>query len=222
MNTDIDRVLYINKPRGMSSFDVIRQLRQKLGVRKMGHAGTLDPLAEGLLVIGVGKATKELTALVGLDKVYDVTIELGERRDSGDKEGEVLEERKVSIGEVPHKKVLEVLGELTGEVQLPVPIYSAVKKGGKPLYKRARKGEHVEPPVRTMTLYSLKLMEIGEDMERGRVLLRVEMHVASGVYVRSVAEEVGRRLGLPATVSRLIRTKVGDIELEDALLLNEM
>lgn len=206
----------------MSSFDVIRQLRKKLGVKKMGHAGTLDPLAEGLLIIGVGRATKELTALVGLDKVYDVTIELGERRDSGDKEGEVLEERRVSIEEVPRKEVLDVLDELTGEVQLPVPVYSAVKKGGKPLYKRARRGERVEPPVRTMTLYSLMLMGVEEDKERGRVLLRVEMHVASGVYVRSVAEEVGRRLQLPATVSRLIRTKVGDIELGDALSLDEV
>lgn len=215
MSGDIKEILLINKQRGISSFGVIRELRRRLDVRKMGHAGTLDPLAEGLLIIGVGPGTKKLTDLVGLDKVYEVEIELGERTASGDKEGEVLEERTVSIEDVPDKKLKEVLNSLVGEIELPVPIYSAVKKGGTPLYKKARRGEDVKPPQRVMGIRSLELL--GKRASESRVFLSVRMEVASGVYVRSVAEEIGRKLGLPATVSKLVRTKVGDFQLSEAL-----
>lgn len=214
-------VVLVYKPRGMSSFDVIRHLRKKLNIRKMGHAGTLDPLAEGLLLIGMNAGTKKLAGYVGLDKIYRVEIELGERTASGDKEGEVLEERNVSINEVSEKEVKNVLEGLTGEVELPVPIYSAVKKAGSPLYLRARRGEVVTPPVRIMTVYSVTLLSITSDTTQRRVFLSVDMHVGSGVYVRSVAEEIGRRLGFPATVSKLVRTQIGDFSLDDARTLDE-
>lgn len=211
--TDSD-ILLINKPRGISSFGVIRQLRKKLNIRKIGHAGTLDPLAEGLLILGVGPGTKKLADLIGLDKVYEVEIELGERTESGDKEGVVLEERSVSLGEVEKEKVEKVLRELEGETELAVPIYSAVKKSGTPLYKRARRGEKVVAPKRVMTIYSLELL--GKEAREDRVFLSVKMHVASGVYVRSIAEEIGRKLSLPATVSKLVRTQVGEFLLKDS------
>lgn len=218
---DNDLVL-VYKPRGMSSFDVIRQLRKKLNIRKMGHAGTLDPLAEGLLLIGINTGTKKLAEYVGLDKVYRVEVELGERTASGDKEGEVLEERSVTLDQVNEKEVRSVLESLSGEIELPVPIYSAVKKGGSPLYARARRGETVTPPMRVMTIYSLTLLSITGAHAKERVLLSVDMHVGSGVYVRSIAEEVGRRLGFPSTVSKLVRTHIGDFSLDDARSLDEL
>lgn len=218
MNSETPLILLVNKPRGISSFGVIRELRKRLGVRKMGHAGTLDPLAEGLLIVGVGPGTKKLTDLVSLDKVYEVEIELGERTASGDKEGEVLEERMVTLEDVPEDKLENTLSELEGEVELPVPIYSAVKKGGTPLYKRARRGEGVEAPRRLMKIYSLEVLDKREG--QSRVFLSVRMRVGSGVYVRSVAEEIGRKLGLPATVSKLVRTEVGDFLLKNAVDLD--
>lgn len=218
MTVQIPEILLVNKPRGISSFGVIRELRKKLGVRKMGHAGTLDPLAEGLLIIGVESGTKKLSGLIGLDKEYEVEIELGERTASGDKEGEVLEEKEVALSDVPEERLEEVLKELEGEIELPVPIYSAVKKGGTPLYKKARRGEEMQAPRRLMRIYSLQFL--GSRFSDNRVFVSVRMSVASGVYVRSVAEETGRKLGLPATVSRLVRTKVGDFLLKDALELD--
>ncbi|MEX0933462.1 MAG: tRNA pseudouridine(55) synthase TruB, partial [Candidatus Paceibacterota bacterium] len=185
-------LVLVYKPRGMSSFDVIRQLRKKLNIRKMGHAGTLDPLAEGLLLIGIQEGTKKLADYVGLDKVYRVEIELGERTASGDKEGDVLEERNVALDEVEEKDVLGVLESLSGEIELPVPIYSAVKKAGAPLYARARRGEIITPPKRVMSIYSLTLLACTSNAEHTRVFLSVDMHVGSGVYVRSIAEEIGR------------------------------
>jgi tRNA pseudouridine55 synthase len=221
MNPHDQDILLIHKPKGISSFGVIRELRKKLNIRKMGHAGTLDPLAEGLMIIGVGAGTKKLTELVGLDKVYRVDIELGERTVSGDKEGVVLEERAVPLDEVSRDDVLRVLSELQGDIELPVPVYSAVKKGGTPLYARARRGEDVTPPLRRMTIYSLNLLDIRALEEKTRVLISLDMHVGSGVYVRSIAEEIGRRLGFPATVSKLVRTRIGQFLLEDARTLGE-
>jgi tRNA pseudouridine55 synthase len=214
-------ILLVNKPRGITSFTVIRELRKKLGVQKIGHAGTLDPLAEGLLVVGVGAAgTKKLTSILGLDKTYEVEIEFGETRDTGDKGGNIVEERAVCIRDVSGLE--NVLKEITGDIELPVPAYSAVKKAGVPLYRRARRGEHIVRPVRTMRIYALTLADMRPSENGTRVFASVEMHVGSGVYVRSIVEEIGRRLSVPATVSRLVRTKVGDFTLSESKRLEEM
>src|SRR3989344_5044979 len=195
----LPELLLIDKPKGISSFTVIRQLRRKAGVRKMGHAGTLDPLASGLMLIGVEKGTKKLTGLVGLDKEYVASILLGEQRSTGDMEGE-----------------------------LPVSAYSAIKKDGVPMYKRARKaaekGEVVEDvPRRVMKVYETELLEIKEiETENGpRLEMKVRFKVGSGTYIRSLAEEVGRRLQYPAVMSDLRRTKVGEYRIEDAKRLEE-
>src|SRR5690606_8906381 len=178
------------------------RLNRELDIRKMGHAATLDPLAEGLMIIGVGAGTKRLTELTGLDKVYLVEVELGEKTASGDKEGEILSKVVVRPDDVSPERVKEVLGGLTGEVELPVPVYSAVKRDGVPLYARARRGEKVLPPKRIMRVYSLTLLDMYPSAEETSLFLSIEMHVGSGVYVRSIAEEIGERLGLPSTVSR--------------------
>lgn len=204
----------IDKPPGITSFDVIRYLRRMEGISKAGHAGTLDPLASGLLVIGVGKeGTRRLTELTGLDKTYLVTAELGRQTDTGDLAGKVIKATEISEPPAP-ETVRSVLEEMTGTLDLPVPRYSAVKVGGERLYKKARRGEDFTPPKRPMQLYQLRLK--GLDHKDGRVFLKLEMSVASGVYVRSVVEELGRRLDLPATTFTLRRTRVGEYRVEEA------
>lgn len=213
-----DGIWYIDKPVGPTSFDVIRRLRGKYGVRRIGHAGTLDPAASGLLIIGVGRTgTKQLTDYIKLDKTYAVTIELGVATDTADREGEVIEQR--AVDEPPSREEVEdVLADLIGVQELPVPRYSAVKVDGVPLYKRVRRGENVEPPVRQMRIDRLALEDIY--FQNGTWYIDVVMDVASGVYVRSVVEEIGRRLGYPVTTATLRRTRVGGITIDDAVLVD--
>lgn len=202
-----EHLLLVDKPKGITSFDVIRRLRRELGVRKMGHAGTLDPSATGLLIVGVGEGTKELHKLIGLSKVYEARVTLGIRTTTGDMDGEVVED--VPIVTPAEDDIRRVLHGLVGTVSIPAPLYSAIKKEGRPLYKYARAGEKVEPPVREMRIFSLSLL--GVEYVNGRTILSLRMDVGSGAYVRSIAEEVGRRLGVPAVVSELRRTSIGDM-----------
>ena len=217
----IPKLILIDKPKGITSFDVIRILRKQLGIKKMGHAlkppklghaGTLDPLATGLLLIGVNKGTKKLHDLVGLPKTYYVEILFGRKTTTGDMEGDIVEEKEV--GEIKEEILQLALQKIIGTLKLPVPVYSAVKRGGVPLYKKARKGEKVITPVREMKVFDVRLIQHERD-EKGYVVA-VEMDVASGVYVRSVAEEFGRILDVPATVKELRRTKIGDFNVKDA------
>lgn len=209
MREDIkkEHLVLVDKPKGITSFDVIRRLRRELGVRKMGHAGTLDPSATGLLIIGAGEGTKELRKLIGLSKVYEAHITLGIRTTTGDMDGDVLEDAPVVVP--AESDIRRVLEGLVGVVSIPVPAYSAIKKDGRPLYKYARAGKKVDPPVRDMRIFSLSLLGVGHT--GGHAVLRLRMDVGSGAYVRSIAEEIGRRLGVPATVSELRRTSIGDI-----------
>ena len=220
-------LLLIDKPKGISSFTVIRKLRRLTGVRKMGHAGTLDPLASGLMLIGVEKGTKLITGLVGLDKEYVAEVLIGEKRSTGDMEGEVLEARDYA-GDINAAKVTEVLQTLVGELMLPVSAYSAIKKDGVPMYKRARKaaekGEQVsDVPRRLMKVSEVELLKEKEVVtELGpRLLLIVRFMVGSGTYIRSLGEELGSRLGYPATLANLRRTKVGDYRIEDAKQISD-
>lgn len=212
-------ILLIDKPTGMTSFDCIRVLRRALNVRKMGHAGTLDPLASGLMIIGIGSGTKELTEYIKLPKEYVAEVLLGERRSTGDMEGVILEER-----DVPTQKkedVLNAVESMKGTLRLPVSAYSAVKRGGVPLYKRARmsaaRGEVLkeeELPVRDMVVTNAALEGIKE--EGTRTILTIRFSVGSGTYIRSLGEELGRRLGYPATLRSLRRTKVGEFSVDEA------
>jgi len=205
-------VLLVDKPKGITSFDVIRKLRKKLDIRKMGHAGTLDPLATGLLIIGIGEGTKKLKDLIGLPKQYEVEILLGMKTDTGDIDGQVLEQKEIHT--IYRMKVEEVLNKMTGKLKLPVPAYSAIKQGGEPLYKKARRGEKVDVPIKDMEIYNIVLH--GYRSHGNGYILEVTMDVSSGTYVRSIAEEIGRRLGVPATVKELRRTKVGEYSIENA------
>lgn len=221
-------LILIDKPKGISSFTVIRELRRRTGIRKFGHAGTLDPLATGLMLIGVEKGTKLLTDLIGLDKEYIAEILIGEQRSTGDMEGEVLAEKNYQQDLGPGL-VLESLESMLGDITLPVSAYSAIKKDGVPMYKRARaaaaKGEVVAVvPKREMKVSEVELLEIKERFvdDKPRLLLTVRFYVGSGTYIRSLAEELGRRLNYPATLFNLKRTKVGKYSIEKAASLEDI
>ncbi|MFC1775657.1 tRNA pseudouridine(55) synthase TruB [Patescibacteria group bacterium] len=210
---DSENLILIDKPKGITSFDVIRRLRKKLNIRKMGHAGTLDPLASGLLIIGIEKGTKQLKDLIGLDKEYEAEVLLGIKTNMGDMEGEILEEESVDINSIS-TKLGETLNGLVGVLELPVPIYSAIKRGGEALYKKARRGEDVEAPIKKMEIKSIDLLDTKQ--VDNKVVLQIRLDVSSGTYIRSIAEEIGRRLGVPATIKELRRTKVGDFDVKNA------
>ncbi len=205
-------ILLVDKPEGITSFDVIRRLRKNLKIKKMGHAGTLDPLATGLMIIGVGPGTKKLKYLIGLDKVYDAEILIGVKTDTADVSGNILED--IEVFSIDEKKVKNILDSIKGENILPVPIFSAIKRGGEALYKKARRGEVFDPPKKKMLVYNADFLSMHSF--KNKIVLRVRFHVASGVYIRSLAEKIGEELSLPATIKSLRRVKVGCFEVSDA------
>lgn len=229
----MEEILLIDKPVGISSFDVIRQLRRIyrdncLTVPKMGHAGTLDPLASGLMVIGVGRGTKRLAELTKLDKEYVAEIFLGRSTTTTDREGEMVAEKAV-VEIFSPEKISTTLATMHGELNLPVSGFSAIKVDGVPMYKRARvaikAGESV-PTVsdRAMHVYSSELLHstpLTEDDKQFQIIT-ASFHVGSGTYIRSLAEELGRRLGdYPAHLHSLRRTKVGNLEITEAVQLDK-
>jgi len=218
-------ILCIDKPSGITSFDVIRRLRARYrdthGTRapKMGHAGTLDPLASGLMLVGVGSGTKRLHELQKRDKEYDAEILLGEQRDTGDLEGTVCAEKPVDRT-ITEAELREALARMVGVLVLPVPAYSALKQGGVPLYKKARSGVAVHDltvPEREMVVHAAELRAHGTAADRpDRYVVSVRFYVGSGTYIRSLAQELGRRLGYPATLRRLRRTRIGEYSVKNA------
>lgn len=224
---DLPELLLIDKPHNITSFDVIRRLRRNYTqshqgekAPKMGHAGTLDPLATGLMIIGVGPGTKRLTDLTKLNKEYLAEIRIGERRSTGDLEGEILEEKTVTESIALLQSVISTaVAEMIGEIELPVSAYSAIKVDGVPMYKRARKAEKTgevvaEVPVRTMRVFEAELFTV--KVHDGKPYATVRFFVGSGTYIRSLAEELGKRIGYPATLQNLRRTKIGQFEIDTA------
>lgn len=207
-----ENIILINKPRGITSFDCIRRMRRELGIKKIGHAGTLDPMAEGLMILGIGEGTKKLSGYIKLPKVYEASILIGERRDTGDMDGEIVEEKRIEG--MPKEKIKDVLKNIEGKVRIKTPAYSAIKVNGTKMYKAARAGKDVEPPEREMEIEWIKLLDKYDHEEK--MIIEVEMKVGSGTYVRSIAEEIGRRLGCPATTYKLSRTQIGEHRVEEA------
>lgn len=220
--------MLVDKPVGITSFDVIRQLRRQLGIKKMGHAGTLDPLASGLMIIGINAGTKKLKDYIKLDKEYEAEILLGQKRTTGDMEGEVMAEMAVATP-VSEADITDMLRTMQGELTLPVSAYSAIKKDGVPMYKRARAAERLgervaDVPARAMSVYNAKLLTtvpVTFDNTQFQ-LITARFAVGSGTYIRSLAEELGTRLGYPACVYNLRRTKVGEFVIADALPLEKI
>ena len=228
MDGEIPKLMLLDKPYQMTSFGLVARVRRILGVRKVGHAGTLDPLATGLMLLGIGNGTKDLTQLVKLDKEYVAEILIGQKRSTGDMEGVVLEEKEV-VEIFSDEKISTTLTTMHGEITLPVSAYSAIKIDGVPMYKRARaaekKGAQVASvPERLMRVDETELVKnesIVLDNKQFQ-LITVRFAVGSGTYIRSLAEELGQRLGYPATLFNLRRTKVGEFHIEDSVTLESM
>jgi tRNA pseudouridine55 synthase len=213
----MEEIIFIDKPKGITSYDVIRILKRRLKVRKIGHAGTLDPQATGLLVVGVGKGTKKLKEFLDLPKTYYMEVLLGKKTETGDLDGAVIEEKEIEC--VDEVQLNQVIQEIEGEIELPVPLYSAVKHKGIPLYKYARRGVKIEGKVRRTRIFYLKLLQISKDS--GRIILKMEMKCSKGTYARSVGEELGRRLSIPATLKEVRRLKIGEFDITQARTLEK-
>jgi tRNA pseudouridine55 synthase len=204
----------VNKPSGPSSFDVIRAARRELGVRKIGHSGTLDPLAGGVLILGAGKATRVLSVLSGLDKSYRAGVRFGVRTDTFDTTGRVLEERDASG--LTGERVGEALAGFRGAVDQVPPMHSALKKDGQPLYKLARKGIEVTRKPRRIEIARLELVGFSRDAEDGRPEAELEIDCSKGTYIRALVDDLGRALGTGAVMTALVRTRVGPFGIETA------
>jgi len=213
----MEEILLINKPKGITSFDVIRILRKKIKEKKIGHGGTLDPLATGLLIIGVGKGTKKLKHFLNLPKTYQMEVLLGKRTTTGDLEGKVIEKKEIKRLNI--KKVKKILEEMKGQIELRVPLYSAVKVKGKPLYKYAREGKKILPPKRRVKIFKIKLLDYYKKDKF--YILKIEMKCQKGTYARSVAEKIGEKMGIPATLKNLKRTEIGKFNISQARDLKE-
>lgn len=208
---DLHGLLLIDKPLGITSFDVIRALRRQTGVRKIGHAGTLDPLASGLMLMLFGSACKQAERFTKLDKRYVAQITLGANSSTGDGEGE-----KIPVSEaVPTLTEVEAgLVALTGDIMQTPSMYSAIKINGKEAYKRARAGETVVMPSRQVTIYENVLIKYDYPV------IELSSKVSSGTYIRTLAEDLGKMLGTGAYLSGLVRTKVGEYALNQAVKLD--
>jgi tRNA pseudouridine55 synthase len=201
-------LLLVDKPEGPTSFDVIAKLRGALGTRAIGHAGTLDPLATGLLVVLAGPYTRLSQHLTGADKVYEATVAFGARTSTDDREGEVLEEGDPSG--LTEGAVREALLAMSGPQRQVPPAYSAISVGGERLYAKARRGEEVEAPPRDVVLHELVLLSW--QPPQARIFVRC----SKGTYVRAIARDLGARLGVPAHLGALRRTASGAFRIEDA------
>ena len=202
--------LLIDKPKGVTSANCVYQLRKFLGIKKIGHCGTLDPLATGLLPVCIGEATKFSSFMSDLDKTYEVDISFGLETDTGDIEGEIISEGIHNFSEIDLKRVLE---SLEGPQAQTPPMYSALKIKGKPLYWWARKGVFLYRNQRNITIHKIELLEFRNNIAKLKVLC------SKGTYIRSLVESIGRALLTKATVISLRRLSVGDIKAEDMVLM---
>ncbi len=204
----------VNKPSGPSSFDVVRAARRELGVKKIGHAGTLDPLAEGVLVLGAGRATKLLSCLSGLDKSYRARLRFGVRTDTFDTTGRVIEERDASG--LTEERVRSCLARFRGVTRQVPPMHSALKRDGQPLYRLARRGIEVERAPRRVEISRLELVEFSPEAEHRPPEATIEIDCSKGTYVRSLVEDLGRALGTGAVMTALTGTRGGPFRIEEA------
>ena len=210
------KLLLIDKPAGMTSHDVVDRVRKIFKTRRVGHAGTLDPFATGLLIVGVNGATKELTGLVGLDKTYEATARLGATSSTFDPEGEITESKAMTVPTA--EDVEHALDAFRGGYEQRAPLHSAKKIGGKKLYELARQGTATEDmrPTKHVTISELVVTRY----EWPELDFRVA--VSSGTYIRSLADDIGAKLGCGAYLTALRRTRIGAFDIKDAFTLEDL
>ena len=209
----MDGVLIINKEKGMTSRDVVNRLCKILNTKKIGHTGTLDPIAEGVLVVCIGKATKLVELITSEDKEYIATVKLGVLTDTLDIDGKILKDEKTTVDK---EKLVKALNSFIGFYEQEVPIYSAVKINGKKLYEYARAGEKVDLPKRKVEIKAVKLINITEDEYTFKVL------VSKGTYIRSLIKDINDKLGIIGSMSSLIRIKQGIYSIDDSYTIKDV
>ncbi|MFR1787605.1 MAG: tRNA pseudouridine(55) synthase TruB [Clostridium sp.] len=207
-------VLNIFKPKGMSSFDAVRVVKKVAGTGKVGHTGTLDPEATGVLPICIGRATKIIDYIMDSEKVYEVTLKLGIRTTTYDLEGEVLEERDPS--HLTEEEILNSINSFKGEYSQIPPMYSALKQNGVRLYELARKGIEVERKGRLVNIYNL------EDIKINNPYISMKVTCSKGTYIRSLCYDIGEKLGVFATMTQLNRAKTSVFSQEKSININEL
>ena len=212
--TDLEGILLVNKPTGCTSHDVVDRMRRKLRMKRIGHAGTLDPLATGLLILLIGKATKASQYLISLDKKYEATMLLGKATDSHDSDGEVTQDREVP--EMSVEEIEAVMKTFLGDQYQTPPMFSAKKVNGVPLYKLARKGKTIEREHRFIRVseFSLKGYESPE--------LKFSLRCSKGTYVRKIANDLGEKLGCGGHMTQLHRTATNHMTINQATDLAEL
>ena len=208
-------IFLVDKPKGKTSHDIVDIVRRKTGWKKVGHTGTLDPMATGLLVLMLGKATRLLPYLSD-DKEYEGTIRFGITTDTLDADGKELTDSKCSVDSLMLQKISS---SFVGEIDQVPPMVSAIKINGKPLYKLARAGKEVERKARRVTIYALDLIDLDEMSDHPKVDFRVAC--SKGTYVRVLAFDIGEKLGCGAHLERLKRTRSGKFSLDEAITVNE-
>lgn len=212
----LDGVLLLDKPAGLSSNHALQRAKRALDARKAGHTGTLDPFATGLLVCCLGRATKLAGLLLDADKGYEATLKFGIETDSGDLTGTVVSQASVGFDGVSAQALAEVLPEFRGDILQVPPMHSALKRDGQPLYKYARQGIEVERAARSVTIHELELVSASPAQATVRVTC------SKGTYIRTLAQDIGRRLGCGAHLSALRRTRVGPFDIDDAIELETL
>ncbi|MFJ4997358.1 tRNA pseudouridine(55) synthase TruB [Microbacterium sp. NPDC088619] len=214
-------ILLVDKPAGLTSHDVVARTRRALGTRKVGHAGTLDPMATGLLVIGVEGATRLLTYIVGADKTYEATIRLGQTTDTDDADGEILTRAAAeSWDSVTPDRVSAGIRALTGAISQVPSSVSAIKVDGRRAYDRVRAGEEVVLAARDVTVSRFEV--IAERSTAGSLDLDVVVDCSSGTYIRSLARDLGAALGVGGHLTALRRSRVGDFDVADAVKVDDV
>lgn len=209
----MDGIIIVNKPKGITSFDVIRKLKKILRTKKIGHTGTLDPLASGVMLVCVGKSTKLAQDLEAKDKVYIADFDIGYATDTYDTEGKKIAENHI---EVSKENLIETTKKFLGFIKQVPPMYSAIKMDGKKLYDLARKGIEVERSERDVKIEYINILNFGENKAQ------IQTKVSKGCYIRSLIYDIGKDLGTYATMTELLRTAVGDYSLEQAYTLEEI
>ena len=209
----MEGIIVVNKPKGITSFDVIRKLKKILKTKKIGHTGTLDPLATGVMLVCVGKATKLASDLEAKDKIYIADFDIGYATDTYDIEGKKIAE---NIIEVSKENLKQSIKKFIGNIKQIPPMYSAIKIDGNKLYHLARKGIEVERPKRDVTIEYINLLDFKDNK------VKIETKVSKGCYIRSLVYDIGQDLGTYATMTALQRKQVGDYSLENSYSLEQI
>lgn len=213
----MDGIIIINKEKGWTSNDVVQKVKHITG-KKVGHTGTLDPLATGVLPLLIGKGTSLSKYLINHDKEYIATIKLGQKTDTGDSEGKVIDEKQVSVDIFSKETIEQALKTFIGEQKQTPPIYSAIKINGKKLYEYARAGKQVEIKPREIFIYSIELISFSKELQE----ITYKVKCSKGTYIRTLSEDIAIKLGTVGFMKELNRTQVGDFKIDQAIKISEV